>query len=135
MTDRMTREQRSRCMSKIRSKDTKPEMIVRRMAWHLGYRYKLHRKNLPGTPDLAFPARKKAIFVHGCFWHRHQGCSNAQLPIANEAYWTTKLAKNVFRDEMAQAQLSKMGWKVLIIWECEVNDGEQLRTKLLKFLE
>src|SRR5919109_4870578 len=107
-------------MSRIRSKDTKPEMLIRRMLHALGYRYSLHRRDLPGAPDLVFPSRKKVILVHGCFWHQHTGCIDGRLPKSREGYWLPKLLRNVKRDRRNIGRLRRGGWKVIKVWECEV---------------
>lgn len=121
-------------MSRIRSKDTVPELLVRRAAHALGYRFRLHRKDLPGKPDLVFPRLRSVIFVQGCFWHLHQGCREGRIPRSRREYWEPKLKRNVERDLAALAQLEASGWRVLTIWECEVNDGEALRGRLSAFL-
>lgn len=132
--DRMTPEQRHRCMSRIRSKDTGPEWRVRRMVHAMGFRYRLHAKELPGRPDLVLPRHRKIIFVHGCFWHAH-GCRVAQRPPATHArFWKNKFAQNVARDQEALRLLWQVGWQVLVVWECETKDPEQLRTLLSAFL-
>lgn len=118
-------------MSKIRSKDTKPEMIVRRAVFSLGYRYRLHRRDLPGKPDLAFIGKRKAIFVHGCFWHQHGNCREASKPKSNGGYWGPKLARNVERDERNMAALASAGWQTLVVWEC---DTSKLNERLQEFL-
>jgi DNA mismatch endonuclease (patch repair protein) len=126
---------RSENMRRIRSKDTAPEMVVRRIAHGLGYRYRLHRHDLPGKPDLVFPGHRKVIFIHGCFWHQHPGCREGRLPNSRTDYWTPKLTRNVERDAIALKQLADSGWKVLVIWECETMNREAVRQKLLDFLE
>ncbi len=121
-------------MRAIKSKNTKPELVVRRLAYSLGYRYRLHRKDLPGRPDLAFASRRKVIFVHGCFWHGH-GCKRgARAPKANADYWRQKIARNQERDSQHQRELIAMGWDVLIIWECELKDGVSLQARISSFL-
>lgn len=132
--DTRTPDQRRRIMQAVKSKNTKPELIVRRLAHAMGYRFRLHRKDLPGKPDLVFPARRKAIFVHGCFWHWH-GCSKGQLPKSRLDYWQPKLAKNVERDRTKQEQLEALGWGVLVVWQCETKDVETLQTRLREFLD
>ena len=114
----------------------KPEMIVRKLSHRLGFRHRLHRKGLPGKPDLVFPSRKKVVFVHGCFWHQHPkaGCLDARLPRSNLAYWRPKLRRNVERDAEHLRKLRKAGWKALVIWECETSDPERLERRLSKFL-
>jgi DNA mismatch endonuclease (patch repair protein) len=126
---------RSEVMRSVKSKNTKPEMEVRSLLHRAGYRYRLHRKDLPGKPDLAFPARKKAIFVHGCFWHQHPGCRAADRPASNNEYWNAKLNRNVARDAANLAALENMGWKVMIVWECEIKDRESLMARLRRFLD
>lgn len=135
--DRISKEQRSKNMSRIRSTGTKPEMRVRRLAHALGYRFRLHRKDLPGRPDLVFPGRHKAIFVHGCFWHQHDdpNCNAAHSPRSNTEYWTQKLAGNVRRDIDAGRKLREAGWSVLILWECELKDQQRLQELLTSFLD
>lgn len=120
MTDLMSTEARSKLMSRIRSKDTKPEMIVRRALHARGFRYVLHDKRLPGSPDLVFPKYRAVIFVHGCFWHRHKGCSLAYVPKSRQTSWTKKFANNVERDKADLNKLMAEGWRVLIVWECAV---------------
>ncbi|MFF0637972.1 very short patch repair endonuclease [Nocardia sp. NPDC004151] len=119
-------EQRSRTMRAVRSKDTGPEMAVRRYLHAAGLRYTLHDRRLPGKPDLVFPRRRVALFVHGCFWHQHSGCQAANRPASNTEYWTRKLDGNVARDERRQAELVAHGWKVLTIWECQTRDPTML---------
>lgn len=116
---------RSWTMSRIRSKDTKPEVAVRRAAHKLGLRFRLHRRDLPGTPDLVFPSRQTAVFVHGCFWHRH-GCARATLPATNVPYWTAKFDRNVQRDARNAKELRKLGWRCVRIWECEAKEPQKL---------
>lgn len=123
-------------MSAIRSKDMKPEMIVRRMVHGMGFRYRLHRKDLPGKPDLVFGPRQKVIFVHGCFWHQHPDpdCKVARLPKSNKDYWLPKLEKNQRRDAEHIEALENAGWDVLVIWECQTKDRDILAEKLREFL-
>ena len=122
MTDTLTRAERSERMSRVKGRDTGPEWAVRRLVHGLGYRYRLHRKDLPGCPDLVFPSRRKVIFVHGCFWHRHPdpACKFARLPKSRLEFWVPKLERNRARDLHSQAQLIDMGWQIMIVWECEV---------------
>lgn len=117
---------RSENMSRIRGKDTKPEMTVRRVLWAAGLRYRLHDKRLPGNPDLVFPGRRTVIFVHGCFWHCHEGCSNFRIPKTRTDWWAVKLARNKARDTEVRAKLEAAGWRVMVIWECEVADEDRL---------
>jgi DNA mismatch endonuclease (patch repair protein) len=124
-------------MRAVRSKNTKPEMILRRLLHARGYRYRLHRKDLPGSPDLAFPGRRKAIFVHGCFWHGHDCKRGARQPKTNADYWTGKIARNRARDDQAQAALRAMGWECLTVWECAIAaaGAPDLAARLKQFLE
>ena len=118
--DLYDREKRSRIMAKVRCKDTKPEMAVRRYLHDRGLRYRLHRKDLPGRPDMVFPSRRVAVFVHGCFWHQHPGCKRAKLPQTRADFWREKLEGNVKRDAAALDALVSKGWKAFIVWECEI---------------
>lgn len=124
-------------MSRVRSRDTKPEMLVRRTAHRLGYRYRLHKAGLPGRPDLVFPSRRKVIFVHGCFWHRHPDpeCTLARLPKSRHDFWIPKLEGNRARDERVVRELTERGWRVLEIWECQCKRQEQLENALREFLD
>ena len=122
-------------MSRILSKNTGPEMIVRRIVHGLGYRYRLHINALPGRPDIVFAGRKKVIFVHGCFWHLHTDCRQYRLPKSRQEFWLTKLNENVKRDERNQKQLLELGWDVLVIWECELKDKEVVVERVISFLE
>ena len=123
-------------MAAIRSANTKPELTVRRLVTALGHRYRLHRKDLPGKPDLVFGTRRKVIFVHGCFWHLHPeaSCLDARQPKSNTSYWSPKLNRNVARDAEHVAALKKLGWKVLIVWDCETKHRAKLGARLKKFL-
>lgn len=122
-------------MAKVHGKHTKPELAVRKTAHALGYRFRLHHKDLPGRPDLVFPGRRAVVFVHGCFWHRHEGCRIASTPKSNKAFWQAKFARNVERDRAAVGELEAAGWRVLTIWECETRDKEGLAARLREFLE
>jgi len=124
---------RSENMRAIRGKDTKPEMAVRSLVHGLGYRFRLHCPDLPGKPDLAFPARQKVIFVHGCFWHSH-GCKSGLTPHSNQDFWSTKLRKNKERDIKNLEALAEMGWKALVIWQCDLRDNQSLIVKIRRFL-
>jgi DNA mismatch endonuclease (patch repair protein) len=132
--DSLSSERRSANMARIRSKDTKPEMLIRRLLHGLGYRYALHRRGLPGAPDLVFPARKKIIFVHGCFWHQHKGCIDGRVPKSGEDYWGPKLRRNVERDCRNVSKLRHGGWKVIKVWECDISKVDSLRKRLVRFL-
>src|SRR5689334_11372651 len=127
--------ERSRIMRAVRSRNTGAEMIVRRLLYGLGYRYRLHRRDLPGKPDLTFPGRRKAIFVHGCFWHGHSCTRGARVPKSNRDYWTAKIARNKARDVRAQNDLRDLGWTTLTVWECEMKDREALGRRLRSFLD
>lgn len=120
MVDKLSTERRSWNMSRIRAKDTKPEMVVRSLLHRLGFRFRIHRKDLPGRPDIVLPKYKTIIFVHGCFWHQHQGCIEASRPKTNTAYWHAKLEANVKRDSKNRHLLREQGWRVLRFWECEI---------------
>ncbi len=134
--DRLTPAQRSANMRRIRSTGMKPEMLVRRMVHGMGFRFRLHRTDLPGKPDLVFPARHKVIFVHGCFWHQHPdpGCKRSHAPRSNDDYWGPKLARNVARDAAALRLLTEAGWEVATVWECELKDALAVATRLKAFL-
>ncbi len=120
--DRLTPERRSWLMSRVTSRNTSAEMRVRRVAHALGLRYRLHRHDLPGTPDLVFPKRGAVVFVHGCFWHRHAGCKKATTPKSRVEFWREKFARNVARDKRTAKELKSLGWTVAVIWECETRD-------------
>lgn len=135
MTDTFDAETRSRIMRKVRSKDTGPEMAVRSLVHSLGFRFRLHRANLPGKPDLVFPSLRKVIFVHGCFWHHHKSCREATIPSSRRDYWEVKLIRNAERDRKHLADLRKLGWKSLVVWECEIKKIRQVEAKLKCFLE
>jgi DNA mismatch endonuclease (patch repair protein) len=134
MTDKISTDRRSANMSAIRSQDMKPELRVRHAVHKAGYRYRLHRSDLPGKPDLVFVGRHKVIFVHGCFWHQHRGCIDGHKPQSNQSYWIPKLKRNKNRDKASRAQLTKMGWHSLVIWECWTNDQGRLKKLIRKFL-
>ena len=135
MVDTVSPEVRSRIMAQVKSKGMKPEMKVRRLLHGLGYRYRLHRPDLPGRPDLVFPSRRKVIFVNGCFWHYHRGCERVRVPATNRDYWVGKLEGNRDRDERNLAALEKLGWSVMTAWECELRDMETSTVRLVEFLE
>lgn len=117
-------------MSRIRGKDTSPELAVRSILHRLGYRFRLHSRVLPGKPDVVLPRYGTVVFVHGCFWHRHNECPYAYTPKSRTEFWTQKFAGNVERDQQVESQLSALGWKVLIVWECELRDAEKLAGRL-----
>ena len=126
---------RSELMRRVRGKDTKPERAVRRVAHALGYRFRLHRRDLPGTPDLVFPRLGRAIFVHGCFWHRHEGCARTTTPKTRAAYWREKFEQNIRRDRRNVEALRRLGWEVLVVWECETFESAELLGRLSRFLD
>lgn len=132
--DRFTPSQRSDMMSKVRGKNTRPEERVRSILHRLGFRFRLHRKDLPGTPDIVLPKYGTVIFVHGCFWHRHPGCKKASMPQTNKEFWERKLARNVERDAEVSEKLTRIGWRVLVVWECELKNPEILSARLLREL-
>ncbi len=132
--DKLTPQHRSWNMSRIRSANTKPEMIVRSLLHRMGYRFRLHRKDLPGKPDIVLPKFKAIIFIHGCFWHRHINCKYAYMPKSKQKFWETKFKSNVERDKKVRKQLEEKGWKNLIIWECELLNIESVKNKLKDYL-
>jgi DNA mismatch endonuclease (patch repair protein) len=133
--DTLTPMERSERMGRVRAKDTKPELIVRRLVHALGYRYRLHQRELPGCPDLCFGPRRKVIFVHGCFWHRHNCNLGNRTPKTRVDFWQPKLEANRQRDRQHQAALKSLGWQILIVWECELAHEEHLQNRLVDFLE
>ncbi|RYH00686.1 DNA mismatch endonuclease Vsr [Salipiger sp. IMCC34102] len=133
MADKITPARRSENMRRIKSTGMKPEMVVRRLVHGLGYRYRLHRKDLPSKPDLVFGSRRSVVFVHGCFWHQHD-CRDGRVPSSNRQYWESKLARNVERDRKTQQELESAGWRVLVVWECEIKDEATLADRLVAFL-
>ena len=134
MTDIFDREKRSEIMSRIRGRDTGPEMIVRRIAHGLGFRFRLHRRDLPGSPDLLFPRYRAVIMVHGCFWHRHPGCKYASSPKTRVRFWEDKFEGNVVRDRRNEEALHELGWRVMVIWECETKDREAVAERIIEYL-
>jgi DNA mismatch endonuclease (patch repair protein) len=133
--DFLDRPSRSRLMSRIPQKNTKPELVVRSAVHRLGFRFRLHKRNLPGSPDLVFASRKAIVFVHGCFWHRHAGCGRSCIPKTRPGYWKAKLDRNVRRDRAAVRKLKKLGWRVLVVWECNTKNVRELEQKLTRFLD
>ncbi|MFJ7796729.1 very short patch repair endonuclease [Pseudomonas sp. NPDC096950] len=134
MVDTLTPEQRRMCMQRIRSKNTKPELIVRSICHRLGYRFRAVRKDLPGTPDIVFSRLRLCIFVHGCFWHRHDRCKYAYIPKSRCDFWNEKFSKNIERDVRAMRDLQALGWKVEVVWECELRDIPVLVLRLKNIL-
>lgn len=137
MADKLTSERRSENMRRIRSGGMKPEMIVRRLVHGMGYRYRLHRRDLPGKPDLVFGPKQKVIFVHGCFWHGHElrTCLDGRVPKSNTGYWGPKLARNKQRDAAQLLELKRLGWRALVIWECETADAGKIVQRVKRFLD
>lgn len=137
MTDTLTPQERSHRMSLVRGRNTGPEMVVRSMVHAMGYRFRLHRADLPGKPDLVFPGRKKIIFVHGCYWHRHDDptCNLARLPKSRLDFWFPKLEANAARDRRNEAALAEKGWDVLVLWECQLDDHSFLENRIRAFLD
>ncbi len=136
MADIYTKQKRSLIMSKISGKNTKPEITIRKIAHSLGYRFRLHKKDLPGNPDMVFPKYKKIIFVNGCFWHGHKDCTRSKLPTTNKKFWKEKIELNKKRDGKNYNQLKKMDWKYLVIWQCQIRAKSlsKLENKIIKFL-
>ena len=125
-------EQRSRNMSAIKSKNTKPEIAVRKLLHSMGFRFRLHRKDLPGSPDIVLPKYKTVIFVHGCFWHRHENCKYASNPKTRKEFWESKFKANVKRDKEIQEKIKNIGWQSVVIWECELKSTKQINQKFLE---
>lgn len=128
--DRITPEARSALMGRVRGADTGPEIAVRRLVHGLGLRFRLHRSDLPGRPDLVFPGRRTVLFVHGCFWHRHANCRRATMPASNKRYWSAKFQRNQERDRDTARALRRLGWRVVVVWECELRNRAKLERKL-----
>lgn len=134
MTDTLSKQERSARMALIGAKNTKPEILVRRLLSSSGFRYRLHRKDLPGHPDIAFVSKRAVIFVHGCFWHHHPNCAKARIPKSRKSYWVPKLKGNRERDIRNLALLSKSGWRAFVVWECELANPTKTHNKLKRFL-
>lgn len=135
MIDTRTKEERSEIMSMVHSKDTKPELLIRRLIYGMGFRYRLHCKELPGKPDIVMIGRKKIVDVRGCFWHGHEGCKYGRLPKSREDFWKAKIDRNRERDSKNQRILNEAGWRVFVVWQCELKDLETLKTRLHEFIE
>jgi DNA mismatch endonuclease (patch repair protein) len=133
--DTLTPIERSERMRRVKGRDTKPERRLRALVWRLGYHYRKHRRDIPGNPDLAFVGRKRAIFLHGCFWHRHDCPSGRRAPKSRVAFWTKKFQQNVARDTVVAKALKRAGWKSLVIWECEIRKPELIERKIRRFLD
>ncbi len=134
MADVFSQQKRSEIMGRVKSENTRPEIRVRRRLHALGYRFRLHRKDLPGKPDLTLPKHKTVIFVHGCFWHGHPGCKHAALPASNHEYWQAKIGRNAARDRKNQQLLAEQGWRVLVLWECRMRTAEALDGELRRLI-
>ncbi len=134
MVDVFTSKKRSKIMSSIKNKNTAPEIIVRKLLHSMGYRFRLHRKDLPGTPDIVLPKHKTVIFINGCFWHGHEHCPRSRLPDTNKDFWEAKIIKNKKRDEENIEKLRSQGWNTIVVWTCELKDIEQLKNKYRKIL-
>ncbi|WP_422732627.1 very short patch repair endonuclease [Microbulbifer magnicolonia] len=135
MTDILSRKERSHRMSLIKGKNTKPELEVRRLIHRMGYRYRLHRGDLPGRPDIVFGRKRKVIFVNGCFWHGHRGCKKARFPKSRCAYWRSKIEGNKSRDAINKRKLKALGWDYLVIWECELKYLDLVQKRIVAFLK
>ena len=133
--DNVSRRRRSEIMSRVRAKDTAPEMLVRRLVYSMGYRHRLHDRSLPGTPDLVFRKTRKLIFVHGCFWHRHVGCALARWPKSRQEFWREKLEGNATRDRKNIGRLRRAGWRLIVVWECQLSKPARLEQRLRGFLD
>jgi DNA mismatch endonuclease (patch repair protein) len=129
--DTFSREQRSAIMRRVRSSDTAPELLVRRLLHRCGFRFRLHDAKLPGKPDIVLPKHRTAVFIHGCFWHRHVRCKEATTPQSNIEYWEAKFARNQLRDRRVRLNLRRLGWKVIVVWECQLRKPERLLARLL----
>ena len=133
--DIVSPQKRSWMMSRVRSRDTAPEKAVRSLVHQMGFRFRVHKRSLPGSPDIVLARHKKVVFVHGCFWHQHKGCPSASKPKSNQGFWNAKLEENVRRDKSSQGALDQMGWKSLVVWECDLTNYDGLIGKLEKFLD
>ncbi len=122
-------------MSRVKGRDTKPEIVVRSIIHRMGFRFRLHQRDLPGTPDIVLPRHKKVVLIHGCFWHSHKGCSRSKRPTTNVEFWNSKIEGNIERDKRSCRSLRRMGWKVLVVWQCETRNPEKLLGKLERFLD
>ena len=135
MADRFSPEKRSQIMSRVKGRNTSPERTVRSWLHRLGYRFRLHHKKLPGHPDIVLPKYRAVIFVHGCFWHGHQGCSRSKRPATNREFWDKKIDATIQRDREVQQRLHAMNWRVLVIWQCEIKNGDMITARLRDFIE
>jgi len=135
MADHLSTEMRSWNMSRIRSKNTKPEIIVRSLLHRMGYRFRLHQKKLPGTPDIVLRKYKTVIFVNGCYWHRHKGCKRCTTPSENQDYWLPKFERRIQKDRENIRELKKLGWKIIVVWECEIKNEKKILKKIEKLTQ
>lgn len=135
MADTLTPEERSRQMARVRGKDSAPELALRRLIHGMGYRYRLHVRALPGTPDMVFRSRGAVVFMHGCFWHRHPGCARSRIPKSRVDFWTAKLDGNRRRDLRDQRKLRRMGWRVMVVWECQLSRPVAVAARVSRFLD
>lgn len=134
MTDIFSKEKRSWIMGRVKGRDTKPEMLVRSLVHRMGFRFRIHRRDLPGNPDIVLPRHSKVIFAHGCFWHGHKRCPRSKRPATNKSFWNKKLDANIERDKNIRNELRRMGWRLLVVWQCETHNPEKLLRKLERFL-
>jgi DNA mismatch endonuclease, patch repair protein len=135
MSDTLTQSQRKFCMSQNKEKNTSPEISVRRLVYSLGFRYRLHRRDLPGCPDMVFPAKKKVIFINGCYWHRHNCKKGRSMPATRKKFWQQKFKRTIERDKHNYRTLKKLSWKILIIWECQIKKPVKITDKIISFLK
>jgi len=135
VTDKLDPERRSALMARVRQENTKPELVTRRLLHSMGFRFRLHDRRLPGTPDIVLKRHRKIVFVHGCFWHGHEGCRRSELPETRHDWWAAKIAGNRQRDDAVAGDLQGLGWDVLVVWECETRDGEVLSQRLRSFMQ
>jgi DNA mismatch endonuclease (patch repair protein) len=134
VTDKFNPKKRSEIMARVKGRDTGPEKIVRSLLHRMGYRFRLHQRDLPGNPDIVLTRHGKVIFVHGCFWHGHRRCSRASRPVTNTDFWNKKLERNIKRDSKTGRRLRSAGWSVMIIWQCQIRNTERLRSRLERFI-
>ncbi len=135
MSDRFAPQKRSEVMSHVRGRNTGPERVVRRMLRNMGYKFRLHQKHLPGNPDIVFLKRKKAVFIHGCFWHGHRKCRRSARPTTNVRFWNRKIDGNIARDVRNRTAIRRMGWRILVLWQCRMKNADKLREQLRNFVE
>lgn len=133
--DTLTPTERSERMRRVKSRDTRPELLLRELTWELGYRYRKHRRDIPGCPDMAFIGQKRVVFLHGCFWHRHDCTSGQRKPKTRRTFWANKFQRNIERDSTVRDQLKAAGWRALVVWECELKKPDRVQRQLRKFLD